>query len=175
MDFNNIFLILVFKRNMASQNLVYCSKCGNKHSRPVGNRCKRMLNTSAPAVAASQENSVSATHLSSQKMDRRDTGSNPNHLLGEAAHSSKTDNVDTKLDLILRKMQDLEEKNEQLERKINQQEPIVSSSRFSHSSPAREGKSSRKAGDGESITAKMPDKHQRDILQKVMVLWFYWV
>ena len=131
---------------MASQNLVYCSKCGNKQSRPVGNRCKRMLNISAPAVAASQENSVSATHLSSQQMDRRDAGSNPNHLLGEAAHSSKTDNMDTKLDLILRKMQDLEEKNEQLERKINQQEPIVSSSRFSHSSPARESKSSRMAG-----------------------------
>ena len=62
-----------------------------------------MLSISAPAAAVSQENFVSVTHLSSQKMDRRDAGSNPDPLLGEVVHSSKTDSVDTKLDLILRK------------------------------------------------------------------------
>ena len=43
-------------------------------------------------------------------------------------------------------MQDLEDKSEQLEKKINQQDPIVSASKFVHSSPVAEGKHSRKAG-----------------------------
>ena len=89
---------------------------------------------------------MNATHHSLQQMDRRNAGLNAEQSLGDGAHSSKTDNLDTKLDLILKKMQDLVDKNEQLERKINQQEPIVSASKFLHSSPVREGKGSRKVG-----------------------------
>ena len=131
---------------MASQNLAYCSKCDKKHSRPVGNRCKRLFNLSAPAMSADQEDSVNATHRSVQQMDRGNKASRSDQILGDGAHPGPTNNLDTKLDLILRKMQDLEDKNEQLEKKINQQDPIVSASQFVHSSPVAEGKLSRKAG-----------------------------
>ena len=123
-----ILLYLNFSIFSVSWHLRICSKCGKKHFRPVGNRCKCLLNISAPVVVVGQEDSVNATHHSSQQMDRRNAGSNAEQSLGVGAHSSKTDNLDTKLDLILKKMQDLEDKNEQLERKINQQDPIVSAS-----------------------------------------------
>ena len=132
---------------MASQNsnLVFCSKCGLKHPRPVGNRCKRTLNVSTPVVAADQQDPVNVSHVPVQQDNRGDLGSNSGPPSGSASSSSKTSNLDTKLDLILKKMQDLEDKNELLERKIDQQDPIVSASRFSHSSPAKSSKSARKS------------------------------
>ena len=33
-----------------SQSTANCAKCGIKHSRPVGVRCKRFLNVSAPVT-----------------------------------------------------------------------------------------------------------------------------
>ena len=132
---------------MASQNanLVFCSKCCLKHPRPVGNRCKRSLNVSAPVVAADQVDSVNTSHVPVQQDNRGDLGLNLGEASGSSTSSSKPSNLDTKLDLILKKMQDLEDKNELLERKIDQQDPIVSSSRFSHSSPAKSSKSVMKS------------------------------
>ena len=80
---------------MASQNtnLVFCSKCGLKHPRPVGNRCKRTLNVSAPVVAADQKDPVNTSHV----------GLNSGQASGSATRSSKTSNLNMKLDLILKK------------------------------------------------------------------------
>ena len=89
---------------------------------------------------------MDAVHISVQQNDRRDLGSSSGQVPEDVTNPKKTDNLDTNLNLILRKMHDLEDKIEQLERKINQQDPIMSSSRFLHSSPARSSKSARKTG-----------------------------
>ena len=78
---------------MASQNLAYCSKCDKKHSRPVGNRCKRLFNLSAPAMSADQEDSVNATHRSVQQMDRGNKASRSDQILGDGAHPGPTNNL----------------------------------------------------------------------------------
>ena len=105
---------------MASiQNTAFCTKCGIKHPRPVGNRCKRTFNISAPIIATDQqEHSDSSDTPSLNDMRKASPGQ---------ATTNKNSKLDDKLDLILKKMQDLEEKNELLERKINQQDPIVAS------------------------------------------------
>ena len=83
---------------MASQNLAFCSQCDKKYSRPVGNRCKWLLNLSAPVVIAEQEDSVSATHPPLQQIDRRNAGLNLGQVVGGDPHPSRMDNLDTKLD-----------------------------------------------------------------------------
>ena len=86
------------------------------------------------------------THISSQQNGSGDSGSSSVQRLGDATNCSKSDILDNKLDLILRKMRDLDEKNGQLEMKIDQQDPIMLSSTFSHGSLVRGDKSSKKVG-----------------------------
>ena len=99
-------------------NMAGCSRCGIKHTRPVGNRCKRLLNISAPVVSERQQDDQADI---SQQADQQATGSQ--HVLGESASSagtgSKTSKVESKLDLMLKKMDELENKNNQLERRLD--------------------------------------------------------
>ena len=113
-------------------NMAGCSRCGIRHTRPVGNRCKRLLNVSAPVVSETHQDNQADT---SQQADQRATESQ--QPLGESALSvgtgSKTSQVESKLDLILKKMDELENKNNQLEKRLNQTSSTTS--RLSHSSP----------------------------------------
>ena len=86
--------------------LANCTKCGTKHSRPVGVRCKRQLNVSAP---------VSHPASSQSDGDPDDTplegaaGSNPpvgDTALSTISVSANTSQMNSKLDLILKNGED---------------------------------------------------------------------
>ena len=107
-----------------------CSSCGIKHARPVGIRCRRLLNVSARAFR--EEESLGED-------------SNPNGTQTEAGgvskgtgsgltSSSQTSQVENKLDLILTKIQSFEKKNQELEEQFAAQHKASVSSRL-HSSP----------------------------------------
>ena len=118
-------------------NMAGCSRCGIRHTRPVGNRCKRLLNVSAPVGSETHQEDQADT---SQQADQQATGSQQS--LGESAASaatgSKTSQVESKLDLILKKMGELEDKNNQLERRLDKHpQTSGTTSRLSHSSPKR--------------------------------------
>ena len=118
-------------------SMVSCSRCGIKHSRPVGNRCKRILNISAPVVSDMQQDDQENI---SQQADQQASGSH--HLSGACASSPgtglKTSQVESELDLILKKMDELENKNHQLEMRLDAcPHPSGTTSRLSHSSPKR--------------------------------------
>ena len=118
-------------------NMAGCSRCGIRHTRPVGNRCKRLLNVSAPVVSETHHEDQTDTN---QQADQQTAGSQQS--LGESALSvgmgSKTSQVESKLDLILKKMDVLESKNNQLEKRLDKHHQTSSpTSRLSHSSPKR--------------------------------------
>ena len=118
-------------------NMAGCSRCGIKHTRPVSNRCKRLLNISAPVVSETHQEDQADI---SQQADQQATGSQQS--LGQSASSagtgSKTSQVESKLDLILKKMDELENKNNLLERRLDKHpHTSVTTSRLSHSSPKR--------------------------------------
>ena len=118
-------------------NIAGCSRCGIRHTRPVGNRCKRLLNVSAPVGSETHQEDQADT---SQQADQQATGSQQS--LGESASyvgaGSKTSQVESKLDLILKKMGELEDKNNQLERRLDKHpQTSGTTSRLSNSSPKR--------------------------------------
>ena len=101
----------------------------------MGNRCKQILNISAPVVSDIQQDDQENI---SQQGDQQASGNH--HLCGASVSSSgtgsKTSQVESKLDLILKKIDELENKNHQLEKRLNEQShPSGTTSRLSHSSP----------------------------------------
>ena len=126
-----------------------CTKCRIRHTRPVGVRCRRNLNSSAPVVESVHD----SVHMDLQSQPgssqgHRSTSVAPTHSTSPSgrADASTThpdkDPMDSKLDLILRKMEKLEEKNSELERKFHGRSPSKSTSRVTHSSPKRTHKCS---------------------------------
>ena len=91
------------------------SRRGIKHTHPVGNRCKRILNISVPVVSDIQQDD-----RANQSQEPGQQASGSNRLLSDSASSSgtgsKTSRVESKLDLILKKMESLESKNTNLRR-----------------------------------------------------------
>ena len=116
----------------SSQTIAYCSKCGIKHTRPVGVRCQKDLNSSAPAPDL---------HMSASS----DMGSNPQPVTTGSLTTITTQNgskenqgsLDNKLDLILKKMDRLEQKNLELESKLQDKSVAASSASLTHSSPKK--------------------------------------
>ena len=117
----------------SSQTIAHCSKCGYKHTRPVDIRCQKDLNSSAPAPDL---------HMSTNE----DMGSIPqptapgsNLTTTNAQNSSKVNqgSLDNKLDLILKKMDKLEQKNLELEGKLQDRSVASSSASLTHSSPKK--------------------------------------
>ena len=66
-----------------------CTKCGCKHSRPVGVRCKRQLNASAPALQIDTNQSVQDV---TPPMDDA-SGTNPPAV--DTAHSVSSSSANT--------------------------------------------------------------------------------
>ena len=124
-----------------------CSKCGFKHTRPVGVRCKRAFNSSAPTLRDTNNSDEEVVAENSKQL-------NTAAATGQAIASgdtvaSNSSQVDTKLDLILKKVQDIEAKNQQLEQQLHRQRSKVSSKpHFSHSSPKRASSSAHKSSRG---------------------------
>ena len=117
----------------ASQPTAHCSKCGYKHSRPVGVRCQKDLNSSAPAPDL--HGSTSSDMGSNLQLPAPGSSSNSNN----AQNSSKGNqaSLDNKLDLILKKMDRLEQKNLELESKLQDRSVASSSASLTHSSPKK--------------------------------------
>ena len=118
-------------------NLAACSKCGIKHMRTVGIRCKRLLNISAPVVSDLQgDDQVNTSQQSVHEETATSTSSE--------GRESKSSQVESKLDLILKKMSELENKNHLLEKRLDERpHPSGSRLRLSHSSPKRSHACSR--------------------------------
>ena len=101
---------------LASQSAaqVHCTKCGIKHSRPVGVRCKKLLNNSAPVVESNSElDSDSFIAPNQQAAQQAAPGSSSSgSSAASAAGSSHTAsaNMEAKLYLILKRMDALADK-----------------------------------------------------------------
>ena len=100
----------------------HCAKCGTKHSRPVGIRCKRLLNISAPVLDSNSELG-SDSYIAPNQMAAQQAGpgssssSSQSAATGNSAHTAKG-NMEAKLDLILQRMDALEDRNLQLEQQV---------------------------------------------------------
>ena len=97
-------------------SIAHCTRCGTKHARPVGARCKTNLNVSAPVFS----DSMGADQQQDQGSILQQASSN-----GATSASSSTKDpvsqVESKLDLILQKMHELENKNSTLEKRLDEQ------------------------------------------------------
>ena len=140
-----------------------CTKCRIRHARPVGVRCRRNLNVSAPVPDSDQ----SSVHIDFQSQPGTSQSGNNSSVRGQSASLSggaeagatqaDKDIMDSKLDLILGKMEKLEEKNSELEKKFHKQSTVKSTYRVSHSSPKRSHK---------CTTSCSSRKHKRSKLHK---------
>ena len=126
--------------------VAHCSKCGVKHQRPVGVRCRRNLNLSAPVIADLQHEDVPDYPSTGPVQQSNDTAAEAATAdASGASNTSKVSQVESKLDLILQKVQDLESKNVQLEQKIQEQHSSTDKlHRFTHSSPKRSSSSANR-------------------------------
>ena len=126
----------------ASQNAAQanCTKCGIKHNRPLGVRCKRLLNTSAPVMDSNSElDSGSFIAPNQLAAHQAAPGSSPSGISSTSADGgaqAASGNVEAKLDLILKRMEALENKNSQLEQQVGARRPLEKS-QMSHSSPKK--------------------------------------
>ena len=106
-----------------------CTKCRIRHARPVGVRCRRNLNVSAPVHDSDQ----SSVHIDFQSQPSTSQPGNNSPVRAQSASLSgrveaeSTQNgkdiMDSKLDLILKKMEKLEEKNSELEKNSTSNPP----------------------------------------------------
>ena len=120
-----------------SQNIANCAKCGIKHTRPVGVRCKRLLNVSAPVTEShssmDSDSFIAPNQLAVQQQEAGSTSSSSKQSGTDTTPGAAT-KVEAKLDLILKRMDKLESKKQELE----QQVAIKKKTRkhhISHSSP----------------------------------------
>ena len=124
-----------------------CTKCRIRHARPVGVRCRRNLNISAPVAEADHSRvqvQFNAQPSTSQPETLPATEMLEGNSSSRASDSSQSGQgpMDSKLDLILRKMEQIEKKNKELEMKLHSNAKGRSVSRLSHSSPKRSHKCS---------------------------------
>ena len=118
----------------SSQSVANCTKCGIRHPRPVGVRCRRNLNSSAPVADPGND----SLHVEFQTLPGPSQAGTSTPPQTRAANTSA---MDSKLDLILKKMEQLEAKNAELELKF-QQPKHKSAASLTHSSPKRSHKCS---------------------------------
>ena len=97
-------------------NIAHFSRCGLKHARPVDARCKTNLNVSAPAFT----DGLGEEQQQHQGSNLHPAGSNVVMAEGSATKDPASQ-VESKLDLILQKMHELENKNSRLEKRLDEQ------------------------------------------------------
>ena len=93
----------------STQSVANRTKCGIRHPRPVGVRCRRNLNSSAPVV----DSDHSSLHVEFQNLpgpSHAGTSTIPRTRAANASVASEADKnsqmqMDSKLDLILKKME----------------------------------------------------------------------
>ena len=115
-----------------------CSSCGTRHPRPVGNRCKITLNVSAPNITEHRSSEESNDSITQTRNAAQGDTSEPAVPQGGPQLSQ----METKLEMILKKMQNLEQKNQALEQQFAAQE-VATSSILSHSLPKPSHKCSK--------------------------------
>ena len=117
-----------------------CTKCGIKHSRPVGVRCKRLLNTSAPVMDSNSElysdSFIAPNQLPAQQAITGSSSSGSSSTSASGCAQAASVNMEAKLDLILKRMDALENKNSQLEQQVGARKPL-DKFQISHSSPKK--------------------------------------
>ena len=110
-----------------------CTKCKIRHERPVGTRCKRALN-----MDNAEDNSITASRDDQQDAVQDNLAQTPNNSRQQediASDASKSRQIESKLDLLLTKMVQLEENNKALEKKVDKQgKQLAGASSLSHSS-----------------------------------------
>ena len=118
-------------------NVASCSRCGFKHARPVGNHCKKTLNSSAPRLRDAHSSDVEVVAQSSQQLD---TAANPGQAVASGASAISNSSQLAK--------------NQQMEIQLQgQRDKVPSKSHFSHSSPKRASfhKSSKRSRKGQTV------------------------
>ena len=111
---------------------VYCKKCGIKHSRPVGSRCKR-LDISAPLPSAS----------STVQDAGDDSDISTDAQVVHQSQQSVAGGIESKLDMLLKRMDSLEQNNLQIQREVRANKDDSKTSKLAHSSPNKKHKCSR--------------------------------
>ena len=139
-----------------------CTKCGFTHSKPVGVRCKRQLNISVPAIQ-------SGSNQSGDIQDVTPPLEMPNLPAVDTAHSISSSSVNTsqvnlKLDLILKK---IENKNVELENKITTMRSEKPAVNPVHSSPEKSYKCSKTVNSGPPY-GLLPGKTTVDLWQTLL-------
>ena len=128
-----------------SQSTANCAKCGIKHSRPVGVRCKRFLNVSAPVTEShssmDSDSFIAPNQLAGQQQESGSTSASSKQSLAGTNPGAATQ-VEAKLDLILKRMDQLENKNHELEQQVAVKKK-TKNHHISHSSPKRSHTCSR--------------------------------
>ena len=125
-------------------NIAHCTRCGLKHARPVGARCKTNLNVSAPAFT----DALGEEQPQDQGSNLHPAGSN---IVTTQSSTIKdpSSQVESKLDLILQKMHELENKNSRLEKRLDEQSMSAGSKpQPAHSSPKRSHRCSARGDPG---------------------------
>ena len=126
-----------------------CSRCGTKHPRPVGTRCKRTLNVSAPNIREHQSSDEDSSDSVIRTQDIVHGHSGATAAQEGGAHISQ---VESKLDMILQKMQKLENKNQALEEQFAASQGGAALAKLSHSSPKRSHKCSSEDSGEEDVS-----------------------
>ena len=96
-----------------------CSKCGISHVRPVGVRCKRVLNIIALPIRdnhSSDEELHAVDNQTPSQSDVQDQVAAPS-LSGANAATPPLSQMESKLDLILKKVQSLEQRTRKRRRR----------------------------------------------------------
>ena len=117
--------------------MAHCTKCGINHARPVGARFKRNLNVSAPVFTETQE---VVEQLHDQAPEQRHASSNNVASASTSINEDAASQVESKLDLIPQNMQELENENSRLEKRLDEQhlsvglkpQPTYNSPKCSH-------------------------------------------
>ena len=95
----------------SSQSVANCTKCGIRHPRPVGVRCHSNLNSSPPVA----DPDYSHLHVEFQNLPGPSQARTSTPPQTRAANTSA---MDAKLDLILKKMEQTEAKNAELDAQL---------------------------------------------------------
>ena len=144
----------------------HCAKCGTKHSRPVGVRCKRLLNISAPVLDSNSELD-SDSYIAPNQMAAQQVGpgsssaSSQSAATGSSEHTAKG-NMEAKLDLILQRMDALEDRNLQLEQQVVAKKSRKSS-QISHSSPKKSHICSRSCSSAHASKSRTSKKSANNL------------
>ena len=147
-----------------SQSTANCTKCGIKHSIPVGVRCKRLLNVSAPVTEShssmDSDSFIAPNQLAAQQQVSGSTSSSSKQS-ATSTSSVATTKMEAKLDLILKHMDELESKNQELEQQVSSKK-APRRHHISHSSPKKSHTCSKACSSHRSSKSQAVKKDHSD-------------